>query len=43
MTAAADLRPSQKKVDKLKSQDAKKEKVLGKNKHVKQESHSSFL
>jgi adenylate cyclase len=45
MTAAADLRPSQKKVDKLKSQeDAKKEEeVAGKNKYLKENSHSSFL
>jgi len=35
---------SQKKVDKIKNQDAKKEKVVvGKNKYLKEKSHSSFL
>ena len=46
MSSAADLHPSQKKVDKIKSQDdAKKEEeeeVAGKNKYLKQNSHSSF-
>jgi adenylate cyclase len=39
------LHPSQKKVDKIKSQeDAKKEEVaVGKNKYLKENSHSSFL
>jgi adenylate cyclase len=35
--------PSQKKDDKIKSQDAKKEEVLGKNKYLKDNPHSSFL
>jgi adenylate cyclase len=44
MSSAADLPPSQKKVDKIKSQDAKKEEVVvGKNKYLKENSHSSFL
>jgi adenylate cyclase len=45
-SAAADLHPSQKKVDKIKNQDAKKGKeevVIGKNKYLKKKSHSSFL
>ncbi len=44
-SSAADLHPSQKKVDKIKSQeDAKKEEeVAGKNKYLKENSHSSFL
>ena len=43
-SAAADLHPSQKKVDKIKSQDAKKEEVVvGKSKYLKENSHSSFL
>jgi adenylate cyclase len=43
--AAADLQPSQKKVDKIKNQeDAKRdEEVVGKNKYLKKKSHSSFL
>jgi hypothetical protein len=32
MSSAGDLHPSQKKVNKIKSQDAKKEEVVGKNK-----------
>jgi adenylate cyclase len=44
MSSAADLPPSQKKVDKIKSQDARKEEVVvGKNKYLKENSHSSFL
>jgi adenylate cyclase len=43
MSSAADLHPSQKKVDKIKSQDAKKEDIVGKNKYLKEKSHSSFL
>jgi adenylate cyclase len=44
MPSAADLHPSQKKVDKIKSQDAKKEEVVvRKNKYLKENSHSSFL
>jgi adenylate cyclase len=44
MSIAADLHPSQKKVDKIKSQDAKKEELaVGKNKYVKEKSHSSVL
>jgi class 3 adenylate cyclase len=44
MSSAADLHSSQKRVDKIKSQDAKKEEVVvGKNKYVKENSHSSFL
>jgi class 3 adenylate cyclase len=35
--------PSQKKDDKIKTQDAKKEEVVGKNKYVKENSHSSLL
>jgi adenylate cyclase len=35
--------PSQKKDDKIKTQDAKKEEVLGKNKYLKHNPHSSFL
>ncbi len=35
--------PSQKKDDKIKSQDAKKEEVVGKNKYLKENPHSSFL
>ena len=43
-SSAANLHPSQKKVDKIKSQeDAKKEEVVGKNKYLKENSHSSFL
>jgi class 3 adenylate cyclase len=39
-----DSHPSQKKDDKIKSQEAKKEEVVvGKNKYVKQKSHSSLL
>ena len=42
--AADELHPSQKKVDKIKSQEAKKEEeIAGKNKYVKENSHSSFL
>jgi adenylate cyclase len=38
------LHPSQKKVDKIKSQDAKKEELaVGKNKYVKEKLHPSFL
>jgi hypothetical protein len=38
------LHPSQKKIDKIKSQEgAKKEVVAGKNKYLKENSHSSFL
>src|SRR5215212_7395257 len=44
MSLAADLHPSQKKVDKIKSQDAKKEELaVGKNKYVKEKLHPSFL
>jgi adenylate cyclase len=44
MPSAANLHPSQKKVDKIKSQEAKKEEVVvGKNKYVKEKSHSSVL
>jgi adenylate cyclase len=44
-SSAANLHPSQKKVDKIKSQeDVKKEEVaVGKNKYLKENSHSSFL
>jgi hypothetical protein len=43
-SSAAELHPSQKKVDKTKSQeDAKKEEVAGKNKYLKKKSHSSSL
>jgi hypothetical protein len=43
-SSAANLHPSQKKVDKIKSQeDAKKEEVAGKNKYLKKKSHSSSL
>ena len=44
-SSAANLHPSQKKVDKIKSQeDAKKEEVVGrKNKYLKKKSHSSSL
>src|SRR5919108_1582775 len=35
--------PSQKKDDKIKTQDAKKEEVVGKNKYLKENPHSSFL
>ncbi len=43
MPSAGDLHPSQKKGDKIKSQDAKKEDLVGKNKYLKKKSHSSFL
>jgi adenylate cyclase len=44
MSSAADLHPSQKKIDKIKRQEAKKEElVVGKNKYVKEKSHSSVL
>jgi adenylate cyclase len=44
VSSAADFHPSQKKVDKIKSQEAKKEEVVvGKNKYVKEKSHSSVL
>src|SRR5215210_4737930 len=44
MSSAGDLHPSQKKVNKRKSQHAKKEEVVGrKNKYLKEKSHSSFL
>ena len=44
MPPAGDLHSSQKKVDKIKSQDAKKEEeVVGKNKYLKENPHSSFL
>jgi hypothetical protein len=47
-STGADLHPSQKKVDKIKSQeDAKKEEEeevsVGKSKYLKENSHSSFL
>jgi adenylate cyclase len=43
MPSAANLHPSQ-KIDKIKSQkDANKEEVAGKNKYLKENSHSSFL
>jgi adenylate cyclase len=35
--------PSQKKDDKIKTQDAKKEEVLGKNKYLEDNPHSTFL
>jgi adenylate cyclase len=35
--------PGQKKDDNIKTQDAKKEEVVGKNKYLKENSHSSFL
>src|SRR5688572_2983236 len=44
MSSAGHLHPSQKKVNKIKSQDANKEEVVvGKNKYVKENSHSSLL
>jgi adenylate cyclase len=44
MSSAADLHSSQKKVDKIKGQDAKKGKVVvGKNNYLREKSHSSFL
>src|ERR687898_198403 len=43
MSSAADSHPSQKKYDKIKSQDAKKEEVVGKSKYLKKKSHSSLL
>jgi adenylate cyclase len=43
MSSAGDLHPGQKKVNKRKSQDAKREDVVGKNKYLKEKSHSSFL
>jgi adenylate cyclase len=44
MSSAADLHPSQKKVDKIKNQDAKKEEVVvRKNKYLREKSHSFFL
>jgi hypothetical protein len=43
MSSAGDLHPSQKKVDKIKSQDAKKGgAVVGKNKYLRENSHPSF-
>ena len=41
MSARAGI--SQKKVDKIKNQGAKKEEVVGKNKYPREKSHSSFL
>lgn len=41
MSARAGI--SQKKVDKIKNQGAKKEEVVGKNKYLREKSHSSFL
>jgi adenylate cyclase len=44
MSSGGDLHPRQKKVNKIKSQDAKREKeVAGKNKYLKENSGSSFL
>jgi adenylate cyclase len=44
MSSAADLHPSQKKVDKIKNQDAKKEEVVvRKNKYLREKSHTFFL
>jgi adenylate cyclase len=44
MPSARGLHPSQKKVDKIKNQDAKKEElVVRKNKYLREKSHSSFL
>jgi adenylate cyclase len=44
MLSAADLHPSQKKVDKIKNQDAKKEEVVvRKYKYLREKSHSFFL
>src|SRR5262245_38204568 len=34
---------SQKKIDKIKGQDTKKEELVGKNKYLKESSHSSFV
>lgn len=43
-SAAGDFHPNQKKVDKIKSQDVKKKDVVvGKNKYLNENSHSSFL
>jgi adenylate cyclase len=43
MSSAGDLHLGQKKVNKIKSQDAKKEEVVRKNKYVKENSHPYFL
>jgi adenylate cyclase len=44
MSSAADLHPSQKKVDKIKNQDAKKEEVVvRKENYFREKSHSSFV
>jgi adenylate cyclase len=44
MSSGGDLHPRQKKVNKIKSQDAKREKeVAGKNKYLKENSGSSYL
>jgi adenylate cyclase len=43
MPSPADLHPSQKKVDKIKHQVTKKEEAVGRNKYVKENSHSSLL
>jgi adenylate cyclase len=44
MPSTTDFHPNQKKVDKIKSQDAKKKDVVvGKNKYLNENSHSSFL
>jgi hypothetical protein len=42
MSTAGDLHPSHKKDDKIKSQDAKKGEAVGKNKYLKENSHSSY-
>jgi class 3 adenylate cyclase len=43
MTSGASSHPSQKKDDKIKSQDGKKERVVGKNEYLKENSPSYFL
>jgi hypothetical protein len=42
-SSAANLHPSQKKLDKIKSQEDAKKEVAGKNKYLKKKSHSSSL
>jgi adenylate cyclase len=43
MSSAADLHSNQKKANKIKSQGAKKEEVVGKDRYIKENSHSSLL
>ena len=43
MPSAADLHPLQKKVDKIKNDDAKKDEVVGRSKYLKESSRSSSL